>query len=164
MEQSGSDAGRNAGASSGWTSVSLVCGKENGAVLKHRAGKWAADVERLVLRCVSGVGSSPSVFRQPAYQIAAMKPSYHIACLRAVSGFTQTLAKLNDWKGNFQSSRSVARRVNPRCSHSFSALWRNGGKMGKETSSEGAGGKEDATKGGGGWHVQLSLQIRNKLI
>lgn len=34
--------------------------------------------------------------------------------------------------------------------------------MGKETSSEGAGGKEDATKGG--WHVQLSLQIRNKLI
>lgn len=32
--------------------------------------------------------------------------------------------------------------------------------MGKETSSEGAGGKEDATKAG--WLVQLSLQIRNK--
>lgn len=75
--------------------------------------------------------------------------SYHIACLQAVSGFTQTFVKLNDWKGNFQSSRFVARRVNPRCSHSFSALWRNGRKMGKETSSEGAGRKKDATKGGG---------------
>lgn len=79
-----------------------------------------------------------------------MEPPYHIACLRAVSGFTQTFAKLNDWKGNFPSPRFVARRVNPKCSHLFSTLCRNRRKM-EETSSEGPGGKKKKMlqKGGG---------------
>lgn len=72
---------------------------------------------------------------QPGYQIGAMEPSYHVACLRAVSGFTQTFPKLDDLKGNFRSSTFAARHVNPFFPHAAEEWGEKRGERGKSSGS-----------------------------